>query len=194
MNPQLTRTKSRPCVTNPHGYEAALFFQEALVAAIHGAFEVAVEIAVEEVKTRVGQATSDIYEELRRENESLKQRLQRAEAVMGERGGDGSPSPEKRIYCTARKRTDRPPQPNQMNPKPAVSSARGCAGATGESPAGHSGARQPQQRAGGDAGAHSDAASDPEDEQTKGKKPIVFDKLQLFFFFWHVQDQNVDVC
>ncbi|XP_028263187.1 zinc finger protein 287-like [Parambassis ranga] len=179
MNPQLTRTKRPPCVPNPHGDEAALFFQEALVAAIHEAFEVAVGIAVEEVKTRVGQATSDIYEELRRENESLKQRLQRAEALLDKRGGS-SPTPNKHIYCKARKRTDRPPQPNQINPKPAVSSVRGCTGVTGESPAAHSGARQPQQTASSDGGAQSDseAASDPEDEQTKEPTRVCVVKVQ----------------
>lgn len=75
MKPQLA-------ATNRSGTDAVLSFQQELVAVIHGAFEVAVEIAVREVKTLVGQATSDIYEELRRENESLKQKLQRAEALL----------------------------------------------------------------------------------------------------------------
>lgn len=59
-----------------------LSLQRELVAVIHGAFEVAVEIAAREVKSLVGQATSDMYEELQRENESLKQRLRRAEALL----------------------------------------------------------------------------------------------------------------
>ncbi|XP_037546430.1 zinc finger protein 358 [Nematolebias whitei] len=80
MKPQLAETRGS-AATNRSGTDAVLSFQQELVTVIHGAFEVAVEIAVREVKTLVGQATRDIYEELRRENESLKQKLQRAEAL-----------------------------------------------------------------------------------------------------------------
>ncbi|KAF7218016.1 neurotrophin receptor-interacting factor homolog isoform X1 [Nothobranchius furzeri] len=75
-------TQKRTFAGRVCGTEAVLSLQKELVAVIHGAFEVAVEIAVREVKTLVGQATSDIYEELQRENESLKEKLQRAEALL----------------------------------------------------------------------------------------------------------------
>ncbi|XP_072240366.1 uncharacterized protein [Leuresthes tenuis] len=96
MKPQLTGTQKEPWVAKPSGAEAAMSFQEELVAVIHGAFEVAVEIAVREVKTLVGQATSDICGELQRENESLKEKLRRAEAVLGSvrKGGRKGGSPQ----------------------------------------------------------------------------------------------------
>lgn len=81
MKPHLAETRGS-AATNRSGTDAVLSFQQELVAVIHGAFEVAVEVAVREVKALVGQATSDIFEELRRENESLKQKLQRAEALL----------------------------------------------------------------------------------------------------------------
>ncbi|XP_047220197.1 zinc finger protein 70 [Girardinichthys multiradiatus] len=64
------------------GSEAVRSLQEELVAAIQGALEVAMELAVQEVRALVGQATSDMYEELRRENESLREKLQRAERML----------------------------------------------------------------------------------------------------------------
>ncbi|XP_017291876.1 zinc finger protein 263 isoform X2 [Kryptolebias marmoratus] len=92
----------------PGSAAAVLSFQQELVAVIHGAFEVAVEIAVREVKTLVGQATGDIYDELQRENESLKRRLQRAEALLdrNEPGVTGSPPVSR---AKGRKRRDPPP-------------------------------------------------------------------------------------
>lgn len=160
MKPQLTGTKRRPSVTKPAGAEAALSLQEELVAAIHGAFEVAVEIAVGEVTKLVGRATGGIYEEMRRENESLKQRLQTAEAMldsarMEERGG-GSPPPKR--------------------PNPKVGSVHSCTGVRGNAPpAGPSDQPPPDpqhkhvrrneaQRSGGDVKTQhaSDAASHPE--------------------------------
>lgn len=80
MKPQVMGTKKGPSQSKPDQVQASL--QEELVAAIHGAFEVAVEIAVREVTKLVGLATADMYEEMERENESLKQRLQRAEAML----------------------------------------------------------------------------------------------------------------
>ncbi|XP_041640329.1 zinc finger and SCAN domain-containing protein 21-like [Cheilinus undulatus] len=82
MKPILSGTRKRPSETKSAGAEAALCLQDELVAAIHGAFEVAVEIAVREVSKLVGQVTGDMCEEMRRENESLKQRLQEAEAML----------------------------------------------------------------------------------------------------------------
>ncbi|KAM6939514.1 uncharacterized protein FYW49_007421 [Xenentodon cancila] len=88
MKSQLTVTQTRSWTTKAVGSEAVLCFQEELVAAIHGALEVAVELAIGKVKTLLRQATGDIYEGLRRENESLKEQLQRAEAMLdSERGG-----------------------------------------------------------------------------------------------------------
>lgn len=97
--------KSQLTGTNPAAAEAAPSLQEELVAAIHGAFDVAVEIAVREVKRLVGRAPGDKYEEMRRENESLKQRLLTAEAMLksarAERGGWSSP-PSKQLTSGAK--------------------------------------------------------------------------------------------
>lgn len=143
MKPQLVGTKERPRVTQKSVADAALSFQEELVAALHGAFEVAVEIAVREVKKLVaGQATSDIYDELRRENESLKQRLQRAEAKLDSaRTEENCGSPQ---TTNAIKYTDQSPHPNcsQISAN-AVGSLHSCTGVRGDTtPVGHSGARQ----------------------------------------------------
>ncbi|XP_029299014.1 zinc finger protein 24 isoform X2 [Cottoperca gobio] len=104
MKTQLLGTKKRPKAA---GAEAALSLQQELVAAIHGAFEVAVEIAVREVTKLVGQATGDSYEEMRRENESLKQRLQRAEALLDTEERESS-SPTKQLL-NATNLTGQPP-------------------------------------------------------------------------------------
>ncbi|MED6241754.1 hypothetical protein ATANTOWER_025975 [Ataeniobius toweri] len=79
MKPQLFGGAFAPSLC---GSEAVRSLQEELVAAIHGALEVAVELAVREVRALVDQATSDMYEELRRENESLREKLQRAEPML----------------------------------------------------------------------------------------------------------------
>ncbi|PWA16958.1 hypothetical protein CCH79_00012663 [Gambusia affinis] len=84
MKPQLSGAQRRAFAPSLCGSEAVRSIQEELVAAIHGALEVAVEIAVREVRTLVSQATSDMYVELRRENESLKEKLQRAEEMLAE--------------------------------------------------------------------------------------------------------------
>ncbi|KAM9363621.1 uncharacterized protein ABDE67_018239 [Symphorus nematophorus] len=150
MKPQQSATKKRPSVTKPAGAEAALSLQEELVAAIHGAFEVAVEIAVQEVTKLVGQATGDVYEEMRRENESLKQRLQRAEAMLEEKGGSSSPPPPPpppptKQHLGNTNNTDKSPHPrcNQKSPNPKVGNMHGCTGVRAESHAGHSRADQP---------------------------------------------------
>lgn len=131
MKPQLTGA-------NPAGAEAALSLQEELVAAIHGAFEVAVEIAVREVKKLVGQATEDNYEEMRRENESLKQRLQKAEAMLDSartEGRGGSSPPSKQLF-SATKHTDHQPHPNsnRVSPNPRVGNVHSCTGGRGKTP------------------------------------------------------------
>ncbi|XP_040000877.1 zinc finger protein 263 [Xiphias gladius] len=187
MKPQLNGADGRPSANKPAGAEAALSLQEELVAAIHGAFEVAVQIAVREVRKLVGQTAGDFYEEMRRENESLKQRLQRAEAMldsacMKERAG--SPHPRKQLF-NATNHTDQPPHPkyNPVSPNPKVGNVQGCRGIRGDSPpASHSCARQPadpqdkhvsrneEQRSGDDVKTQhvSDAASDPEEEWNNG--------------------------
>lgn len=151
MKPQLTATKKRPSVPKPAGAEATLSLQEELVAAIQGAFEVAVEIAVQEVTKLVGQATGDHYEAMRRENESLKQRLQRAEAMldsvrMEERGG-GSPPPHARQLLDATNRTGQTTAHTKCSPKspdPNVGNVHGRTGVRGDTPpADHSRADQP---------------------------------------------------
>ncbi|XP_068177526.1 zinc finger protein 70-like isoform X2 [Antennarius striatus] len=67
MKPQLSRGGTPPSL------------QEELVAAIRGALEVAVEVAVQEVLKLVGQAGGAVNEELRQENEALRRRLRGAE-------------------------------------------------------------------------------------------------------------------
>ncbi|XP_060943470.1 zinc finger and SCAN domain-containing protein 2-like [Limanda limanda] len=99
MKPQLTGIRTRPPTTQAAGDEAALSLEEELVAAIHSAFEVAVQIAVSQVKKLLGHATGDTYEDVRRENESLRRRLQRAEAMLEPSGvslpSTDHPSPAK---------------------------------------------------------------------------------------------------
>ncbi|KAK5866289.1 hypothetical protein PBY51_020491 [Eleginops maclovinus] len=117
MKPQLVGAKKR---LKAAGSEAALSLQQELVAAIHGAFEVAVEIAVREVTNLVGQATGEAYAEIKRENESLKQRLQRAEAKLEKRGGSSSPRTKQLPNATAL--TDQQPhlERHQKSPNPKV--------------------------------------------------------------------------
>lgn len=67
--------------------EVSLSFQDELAATIHGAFEVAVEIAVLEVTKLVGQALGDVRDQMHetlRENKSLKQRLQTTEQELND--------------------------------------------------------------------------------------------------------------
>lgn len=127
MRPNLTGTKKRPSVAKPAGAEAALSLQEVLVAAIQGAFEVAVEIAIQEVTKLVGPTTGDDYEKMRRENESLKQRLQRAEAMldsvsMEERGSSPPPPPHAKQLLDATSHTGQQPRTkcSQKRPDPGV--------------------------------------------------------------------------
>lgn len=187
MKPQLTGAKKRPPVARPAGVEAALSLQEELVAAIHGAFEVAVHIAVREVKKLVGQTTGDTYEKMRRENESLKQRLQRAEAMLDSarmRKSGGSPPPSQQLI-KASKHTDQPSHPkyNQVSPSLQVGNAHSGRGIRGDAPpANNSRAQQPadpqnehvsrkeEQRSGDFEKTQpvSDAASDPEEERNNG--------------------------
>lgn len=111
--PQLTGTKRSTSVSKPSVAEVALSLQEELAAAIQGAFEVAVEIAVREVTKLVSQATREHYEDIRRENEGLKQKLQRAEAMLDcvrqeERRGGRSP-PRAKQHLDAPNHTSPPP-------------------------------------------------------------------------------------
>lgn len=125
MRPNLTGTKKRPSVAKPAGAEAALSLQEELVAAIQGAFEVAVEIAIQEVTKLVGPTTGDDYEKMRRENESLKQRLQRAEAMLGfvsmEERGSSPPHAKQLLDATSHTGQQQPhTKCSQKRPDPGV--------------------------------------------------------------------------
>ncbi|KAJ8416621.1 hypothetical protein AAFF_G00324990 [Aldrovandia affinis] len=85
-------THARPTANSVLGSEVSLSFQDELAATIHGAFEVAVEIAVLEITKLVGQALGDVRDQMHetlRENKSLKQRLQAAERELGVRGTCG---------------------------------------------------------------------------------------------------------
>ncbi|XP_026865716.1 zinc finger protein 3 homolog isoform X2 [Electrophorus electricus] len=65
--------------------EVSLSFQDELAATIHGAFEVAVEIAVLEITKLVSQALGDVRDQMhetQRENKFLKSRLQTAEEEL----------------------------------------------------------------------------------------------------------------
>lgn len=139
MKPQ-HGAKGRPSVPKAAGAVAAPSLQEELVAAIHGAFEVAVEIAVQEVTKLVGLATGDVHEEMRRENESLKQRLQRAEALLEsarrEGGGGCSPPPKNLEAADQRGRPPHPPCSQSSTNRYNVHGRRGVR--VGASPAGHS--------------------------------------------------------
>nr|XP_019934285.1 PREDICTED: zinc finger and SCAN domain-containing protein 2-like isoform X1 [Paralichthys olivaceus] len=137
MKPQLTGARRRSSATQAAGDEAALSLEEELVAAIHAAFEVAVQIAVSEVKKLVGQTTGDMFEDMRRENESLRRRLQRAEAML-------EPACVLERVAGSLPLTDQPP-PARFSP--AAVSVHSCRGITGEAPpACHSCAQQPESR------------------------------------------------
>ncbi|XP_059182075.1 zinc finger protein 394-like [Centropristis striata] len=143
MKPQLAGTMKRQESAGGAGGagEAAGTLQEELVAAIHGAFEVAVEIAVREVTKLVGQASGDLYEEMRRENQTLKQRLQRAEALL-----DSAGSPPTHQLQDNNKPLDQPPHGkyDQKSPNPEGSNVHICTGVRGHAaPAGPSRAHQP---------------------------------------------------
>ncbi|CAN9509969.1 unnamed protein product [Ophioblennius macclurei] len=103
-----------------------LSLQEELVAAIHGAFQVAVEIAVREVKSLLG--TSGTYAGLRRENESLKEKLQRAETELDRRRTEEF--------------EDRLSSPTKYENHPSRSPLWGS-GSEGSSPTGHPGIKLP---------------------------------------------------
>ncbi|KAG9274169.1 zinc finger protein 184 [Astyanax mexicanus] len=65
--------------------ELSLSFRDELAATIHGAFEVAVEIAVLEISKLVSQALGDVRDQMQetlRENQFLKSRLQSAEQEL----------------------------------------------------------------------------------------------------------------
>lgn len=78
-------TRSRTTAGSPLNCEVSLSFQDELAATIHGAFEVAVEIAVLEITKLVGQALGDVRDQMHetlRENKTLKMRLQTAEQQL----------------------------------------------------------------------------------------------------------------
>ncbi|XP_023688175.1 uncharacterized protein [Paramormyrops kingsleyae] len=78
-------TRSHTTAGSPLNCEVSLSFQDELAATIHGAFEVAVEIAVLEITKLVGQALGDVRDQMHetlRENKTLKMRLQTAEQQL----------------------------------------------------------------------------------------------------------------
>ncbi|XP_068584967.1 uncharacterized protein si:ch211-284e13.5 isoform X2 [Cebidichthys violaceus] len=172
MKPQLAETNKRPKAAG----EAAPSLEEELAAAIHGAFEVAVEVAVREVTMLVSQATGAVYGAMRRENESLKQRLQRAEEMLDsarleERGGGGGGAPSANPVQDATDRTGHPVlfKHGRDSPNPEAGEVHSCAGVRGDPPPpGHSRAHQPpdsqheheEQRSGEGSKTRGDAASE----------------------------------
>lgn len=66
----------------PVGFEIPSSLQENLTTAIHGAFEVAVEIAVLEVTKLFSVAAGDMYEKMQQENRTLKKELQKAQSII----------------------------------------------------------------------------------------------------------------
>lgn len=90
----------RLSVTTSPGSDVSVRLQQQLAAAIRGALEVAVEIAVREVTELVGQTTGDIWEHVRRENESLRQRLRRAEQELLQLDRCGSPAESRLVRHT----------------------------------------------------------------------------------------------
>ncbi|XP_069576651.1 zinc finger protein 79-like [Brachyistius frenatus] len=129
MKPQPNPTRTRSYGTKGAADEAARCLQEELVAAVHGAFGVALEMVVGEVKQIVSLAAKDMYEELQRENLSLKHRLHRAEALRdsdllkGEEGGrGGADSPPADLLSNFT--NDPPPQDcSHMTSDPALGSS-----------------------------------------------------------------------
>lgn len=78
--------------TKTDGFTMPSSLEEELAAAIHGAFEAAVEVAVREVSKLFSTAAGDMYEKIRQENETLKQELQKAKASeIRPRTGSHSP-------------------------------------------------------------------------------------------------------
>lgn len=137
--------KTQHTGAHPAVAETALSLQEELVAAIHGAFEVAVEIAVREVKKLLGQTTGDHYEEMRRGNVSLKQR---AEAVLNcaptEAEGGGTAGLSKKQDFKVTKRIDRQLHLNfnPASPEPIESNMHRCTLGGGDAPAACNGRAQ----------------------------------------------------
>lgn len=68
--------------SKPVGFEIPSSLRENLTSAIHGAFEVAVEIAVLEVTKLISAAAGDMYDKIRQENETLKEELQKAQSII----------------------------------------------------------------------------------------------------------------
>lgn len=77
-----TTRNNQTSLAKPVGFEIPPSLQENLTTAIHGAFEVAVEIAVLEVTKLISVAAGDMYEKIRQENETLKEELQKAQSII----------------------------------------------------------------------------------------------------------------
>lgn len=123
------------------GAEAARCLQEELVAAIHGAFEVAVQLAVREVKKLLGPTAGHMCEEMRRENASLKARLQSAEAMLESqqrvRGRRGSARPPKQHLGATQ---DAGQLSDPISPAPEAGDVQTCREVRGDAAVSHSSA------------------------------------------------------
>ncbi|CAL9700605.1 unnamed protein product [Knipowitschia caucasica] len=71
-----------PKAFHTHGFEMSSTLRDSLASAIHGAFEVAVEIAVLEVTKLVSAAAGDVCDKMRQENQTLKEELQKAQSII----------------------------------------------------------------------------------------------------------------
>ncbi|XP_029000792.1 zinc finger and BTB domain-containing protein 49 [Betta splendens] len=121
--------KSQDTEVHPAEAEAALSLQEELVAAIHGAFEVAVEIAVREVKKLLAQTKGDHCEAMRRA--SVKQRAEATcllDCARAEEGGGGTPALSKKRPFKSTERTDQQPlcDFSATSPEPTAGNVHSC--------------------------------------------------------------------
>lgn len=141
------------------GEGAALCLRKELVAALQRAFQVAVEIAVQEVTKLVSRATEDHYDDMRRENEFLRERLRLAEAVQDsvrteeeERGG-GSP-PHTKELLVANDHTGQQPDAARSQEATDPKVGNRCVEVRGEPPPAEHKHRNQEQTAGGDSERH----------------------------------------
>ncbi|KAF7656678.1 hypothetical protein LDENG_00037770 [Lucifuga dentata] len=189
MKPHLNRSQKVLLSKHSGGHvsQVSLSFQKQLVAAIHGAFEVAVDIAVREVIKLVGEAMGELSEEMRRENEFIQHRVQRAEAQV-----DSEESPTKQVL-NANNHTDEPAHPeyNLRTRYPKEINVQSSTGDRSISPTNHSHGEQPcdfqdnnvntRKAAGQSTEKQSDynAALDTQKERSDGFKKEICEKEHL---------------
>ncbi|XP_046904957.1 zinc finger protein 382-like [Hypomesus transpacificus] len=121
MKPQLKTESRKEKFKSTEKSEVSLSFQDELAATIHGAFEVALEIAILEVTKLVGQALGDVRDQMHetlRENKSLKLRLQTAEEQLDTVRGsldNGDGQPMQQFTLTVSKSAKRSQSPANIN-------------------------------------------------------------------------------